>query len=184
MRTYDHSWEHDTEKDTEAIIRFDEREQAGVTQNYTYHVDRGEFDNELLHHAHRLGAMVNEGVRISDVNFQDGELPRVHYTVGGKETSSTARIVIDASGRKTFLGNKLKLRIKDPVFDQYAIHTWFANLDRSAWAKKQAQLDYIFIHFMPEANTWIWQIPITKDITSVGVVTQKKNVAKTKEERE
>ena len=43
----------------------------------------------------------------------------------------------------------MKLAIKDPVFDQYAIHTWFDGYDRRAFAKKDAQLDFIFIHFLP-----------------------------------
>ena len=41
-----------------ADIRFAEREQAGVGQDYTYHVDRGKFDQLLLEHAAELGAVV------------------------------------------------------------------------------------------------------------------------------
>jgi flavin-dependent dehydrogenase len=36
--------------------------------------------------------------------------------------------------------------------------------------------DHIFIHFLPAPNTWLWQIPITDTITSIGVVTQKKQL--------
>jgi len=44
--------------------------------------------------------------------------------------------------------------------------------------------DYIFIHFLPLTNTWLWQIPITRTITSIGVVTQKQNFEKSRESRE
>jgi len=37
---------------------------------------------------------------------------------------------------------------------------------------------------LPITNSWVWQIPITDTITSIGVVTQKKNFAKSKESRE
>jgi FADH2 O2-dependent halogenase len=37
---------------------------------------------------------------------------------------------------------------------------------------------------LPISNTWIWQIPISADVTSIGIVTQKKNFAKSKEDRE
>jgi hypothetical protein len=67
-----------------------------------------------------------------------------------------------------------------PVFDRYAIHTWFDGYDRGAGEKR----DFIFIHFLPVTNTWVWQIPITDSITSFGVVTQKKNFAKSKASRE
>ena len=99
--------------------------------------------------------------------------------------STTCRIVVDASGRKTLVGNQMKWRIQDDHFDQYAIHTWFNGYDRRCMASnKQTQGDFIFIHFLPITNTWVWQIPITEQITSIGVVTQKKNFAKSKESRE
>ena len=98
--------------------------------------------------------------------------------------SVSCKMVVDCSGRQTFLGNQLKLKIKDTVFDQYAIHSWFDGYDRKVFAKRDTNLDYIYIHFLPISNTWIWQIPITDTVTSLGVVTQKKNFAKSKEDRE
>ena len=166
-------------------ISFSERKQDGVDREYTYHVDRGKFDLMLLQHAHKLGATVYEGVKVSSVDF-DAKEPVVRFNMGrnGKEMGLTAKMVIDASGRNTFLGNQLKLKVKDPVFDQYAIHTWFDNYDRKVFSKKNEHRDFIFIHFLPISNTWIWQIPITDSVTSIGVVTQKKNFAKSKQERE
>ncbi len=170
---------------THVDIRFNERLQEGVDREYTYHVDRGKFDLLLLQHANRLGAAVYEGVKVSSVDFGPKE-PVVRFNVGrnNKELGVSARMVIDASGRNTFLGNQLKLKIKDPVFDQYAIHTWFDRYDRKVFAKIDDHRDYIFIHFLPISNTWIWQIPITDSVTSIGVVTQKRNFAKSKQDRE
>ena len=74
--------------------------------------------------------------------------------------------------------------MQDDVFDQYAIHTWFDNYDRRVLSRKGDQRDYIFIHFLPISNTWIWQIPISDTVTSIGVVAQKKNFAKSKSDRE
>ena len=173
QRAFDHDFQGLT-MDQRADIRFDERDQPGVSQNYTYHVDRGKFDNVLLHHAHKLGADVCEGVGVRDVDFS-GPFPRIRYTMGKKEADVTARIVCDASGRKTLLGNRLKLKVMDTVFDQYAIHTWFDGYDRGAVMKgKDEKKDYIFIHFLPMTNTWVWQIPINDTVTSIGVVTQKR----------
>jgi FADH2 O2-dependent halogenase len=76
------------------------------------------------------------------------------------------------------------LRVRDDVFDQYAIHTWFGGYDRTVMAGNPSQADFIFIHFLPITNSWVWQIPITDTITSVGVVTQKKNFAKSRDARE
>jgi flavin-dependent dehydrogenase len=172
------------EPDCYVDVRFAEREQPGVDRNYTFHVDRGKFDLMLLQHAHRLGATVYEGVRVQNVDFSEQNQPRINFSVANQNASTKVRMVVDASGRRTLLGNQLKLRIQDEVFDQYALHTWFEGYDRSIFTKNEAQRDFIFIHFLPLTNTWVWQIPITETVTSVGVVTQKKNFAKSREERE
>jgi len=180
---YGHGFEG-MQPDCDARIRFEEREQPGVDRNYTYHVDRGQFDLLLLQHAHELGAAVYEGIRVEGVDFQDGPYPAVKYTIGRKQMSTSCRMVVDASGRHTILGNQLKLKVRDPVFDQYAIHTWFDDYDRAVLAKDGVGVDYIFIHFLPVSNTWLWQIPITETVTSFGVVTQKKSFARSREDRE
>jgi len=166
--------------DCNVNVRFEERQQPGVDRNYTYHVDRGLFDLLLLQHAHRLGASVCEGVRVSHVDFSDPALPIVVTTLGAKEIRTRVRAVLDASGRQTFLGNQLRIKVTDPVFDQYAVHTWFDGFDRGGGDKA----DFIFIHFLPITNSWVWQIPITDTVTSFGVVTQKKNFAKSRASRE
>jgi flavin-dependent dehydrogenase len=182
-QAYDHNFNELAAREG-ADIRFEERNQPGVHQNYTYHVDRGKFDLLLLQHANELGAKVYEGVNVSGVDFSDPDHAAIKYTIGRKQLSTSVRIVIDASGRRTVVGTQMKWRIEDPVFDQYAIHTWFEGYNRMAMAYKEAMNNYIFIHFLPITNTWVWQIPITETTTSIGVVTQKKNFAKSKESRE
>ena len=171
--------------DCNVDIRFEERMQPGIDKNYTYHVDRGKFDLMLLQHANKLGATVYDGVKVTSVDFGPKE-PVVHFSMGsnGKDMGVTCKMVVDASGRNTFLGNQLKLKVQDPVFDQYAIHAWFDGYDRKVFAKRDTNLDYIYIHFLPISNTWIWQIPISDTVTSLGVVTQKRNFAKSKADRE
>lgn len=194
--------------DCRADIRFGERVQPGVDQNYTYHVDRGRFDTLLLQHAQRLGATVCEGVQVTDVDFSS-PAPRVRFRLGGAAMGLTARMVVDASGRRTLLGNQLRLKVNDPVFDQYAVHTWFSHFNRRAWVRggsrevigadhrlvdsanrdanglpRGHEDNYIYVHFLPLSNSWVWQIPIDDEITSVGVVTRKKNFAKSRQSRE
>jgi 1H-pyrrole-2-carbonyl-[peptidyl-carrier protein] chlorinase len=169
--------------DCRADIRFDEREQPGVNQNYTYHVDRAKFDQVLLQHAHKLGATVQEGIKVRSVDFSDHKGPRVNYSMGKKEMSVGVRVVVDASGRRTFLGKQLKLRVPDRVFDQFAIYTYFEDFDRTALTEGNKG-DHIFIHFLPVTNTWVWQIPISETVTSIGVVTQKRNFASSRASRE
>ncbi len=179
--TASHDWEG-LRPNTEADIRFEERAQPGVDQNYTYHVDRGKFDQLLLQHAARLGATVHEDAPVNDVSFFDDRAEIRVAGMSGSNSLVTARMLVDASGRRTFLGNRLDLKVKDPVFDQYAIHTWFEDFDRTRIEPEKA--DYIFVHFLPITNSWVWQIPITDSVTSIGVVTQKKNFVGSKQDRQ
>lgn len=180
---YEHDWEG-LRADSRADIDFAERAQEGVDQNYTYHVDRGLFDNLLLHHAHRVGAKVYEGVAVKGADFSEPGHVTIRYGMGRRDATTTVRMVVDASGRRTLLGNQMKWRIKDRIFDQYALHTWFDGYDRALGASDRQFHDYIFVHFLPLTNSWIWQIPITETTTSIGVVTQKKHFAAARAERE
>lgn len=155
-----------------AEVQFAEREQPGVQLDYTFHVDRGRFDELLLDHAAELGATVLQGARVQRVDL-DGEVKEVVYRADGAESTVRARMVVDASGRGTLLGRQLRLKTADPVFDQYAIHAWFEGLDREAVNGTDGAGEHIVIHFLPMTDTWVWQIPITDTVTSVGVVTQK-----------
>lgn len=181
-RVYDHDFEG-LEPHCDVDIQFAERDQPGVGQPYTYHVDRGRFDNLLLHHAHGAGAEVYEGVNVLGADSSE-DLATIRYRMGKREHDVTARMVVDASGRRTMMGNQRKWRVRDEVFNQFAIHTWFEDYDRTGFATRPEQVDFIFIHFLPITNTWVWQIPISDTITSIGVVTQKKYFASKKEERE
>ncbi|MFG3285502.1 NAD(P)/FAD-dependent oxidoreductase [Streptomyces sp. NPDC048111] len=155
-----------------ADVQFSERDQPGVHQDHTYHVDRARFDEILLEHAGQQGAEIRQGARVQRVDLAGGT-KRVTFTEGGAESSVRARMVVDASGRGTLLGRQLKLKEPDPVFNQYAVHAWFEGLDRQAVSGSEDRADYIFIHFLPLSDTWVWQIPITDTVTSIGVVTQK-----------
>jgi FADH2 O2-dependent halogenase len=162
-------------------VAFKEVAQRGVEQDYTYHVDRGEFDLLLLQHAESQGAKVYEGVRVQHVDLSEPN-PLLTFTMGQQSVKVGVRMVVDASGRGTLLGRQLRLKVPDPVFNQYAVHTWFDGLDRGALATDSETSDYIFIHFLPLTDTWVWQIPITDTITSIGVVTQKSRFAAAKQQ--
>jgi len=180
---YQHDWEG-LEADSLAEIRFEERQQQGVDRNHTWHVDRGKFDMLLLQHANKLGAEVQEGIKVRDVDFSDPAMPRINYSNGKRDFHLNVKVVVDASGRHTLLGNQLKFKKPDPVFNQYAMHTWFDAYDRRLLTNNEKLDDYIFVHFLPIKNSWIWQIPISNTVTSVGVVTQKRNFEKSAQSRE
>jgi FADH2 O2-dependent halogenase len=154
----------------EAAISFDEFPQEGITQDYTYHVERGKLDLLMLKHAECLGTKVYQGVSVSRILFDDNNYARgVRIKVADQEIDVPARVVVDASGRNTMLGRQLKVKKNDPIFDQFAVHAWFEDVDKG----NSPSADFIHIYFLPVQRGWAWQIPITEKITSMGIVAEK-----------
>src|SRR3990172_2165180 len=77
-----------------------------------YQVRRSELDEILIRNASRRNARVVEGCQVQDVDFlpdNAGALAQARHDDGSIETGH-ARFVLDASGRETFLGNRLKAK--------------------------------------------------------------------------
>ena len=168
VKKYGASWRDFNGK--EQALHFAEFRQEGIDQDHTYHVDRGKFDLLLLKHAQSLGSEIHQGVQVKRVNFVDGQAVGVRAKFAGQEIDIPSRIVVDASGRQTLLGRQLNLKQNDRIFNQYAVHAWFENVQRGDNPKTA---DYIHIYFLPVKRGWAWQIPITDTITSVGVVAER-----------
>jgi ABC-type nitrate/sulfonate/bicarbonate transport system ATPase subunit/flavin-dependent dehydrogenase len=167
-------WTHWAD-DREHIIRFREIPELGLTQDYTYHVDRGRFDELLLKHAASRGSRVLQGARVERVEFSpDGFASGVRVKQGSQERLLRCRLVVDASGRGTVLGSQLRFKRSDPLFNQFAVHNWFEGVARG----NSETADYIHIHVLPMRRAWVWLIPITESATSVGIVTEAGNFVK------
>lgn len=155
----------------EYAIWFKEFPQEGVHQDYTYHVDRSRLDLLMLKHAEGFGSEIYQGVKVSKVLFDgEGYACGVRARIGQQEVDLPCRMVVDASGRSTILGRQLGLKVNDPIFDQYAVHAWYDNVDKG----NEETGEFIHIYFLPLERGWCWQIPITHEITSMGIVAEKK----------
>jgi FADH2 O2-dependent halogenase len=65
--------------------------------------------------------------------------------VAGQEIDVPTRMVVDATGRQTLLGKQLRVKKNDPIFDQFAVHAWFRNVDKG----ENKSRNYIHIYFLP-----------------------------------
>lgn len=156
-------------------LRFGAIPRLGVRQDYTYHVDRSRFDALLLSHAADRGSKVIEGADVQRVEFDHrGFATAVRIKQEGQERLIRCKMVVDASGRATVLGSQLKLKRNDPLFNQFAVHNWFENVDRGP----ADTADFIHMHILPAPRSWLWQIPISEKVTSIGIVTDKERYLK------
>jgi FADH2 O2-dependent halogenase len=166
VRKHGALWTHHAE-DRERRLAFQPIPSLGIAQDWTWHVDRARFDRLLLDHARAHGAEVLEGVRAIDADLGGRGVASVRMQDGGGERVLRARLLVDASGRGTFLGSKLRLKRNDPELRQFAVHGWFEGVERGP----ADVADWIHLHVLPGVRAWAWQIPIREGVTSVGVVT-------------
>jgi len=156
-------------------LRLGEFPPPGTTQVYTYNVERDHFDTLLLRNAHEKGAKVLQGVKAKHVLFDGDRAVGVRAEVAeGWERDLASRFVVDASGRRALIPNQLKMKKKDPAFNQFCIYSWF----RDVAPNPVGYEGMLFLHFLDLERSWAWQIPMRNGITSVGVVTDKADFQK------
>ena len=156
-------------------IRLGEFPLAAAKQGYTYNVERNVLDTMLLRHAHDLGAKVVQGVQVQKVLFDGDRAVGVRAKVtNGWEQDLSARVVVDASGRRCLLASQLDLKRKDPILNQFAIYSWFKGVEPHPPGTEGV----IFLHFLGLERAWAWQIPMRNGLVSVGMVVDRADFKK------
>jgi FADH2 O2-dependent halogenase len=156
-------------------VRTSEYPPPHAVQPYSYNVERKDFDALLLRHAHESGAKVLHGVTVREVLFEDSRAVGVRVQVAdGWERDLRAKAVIDASGRRCLLASQLRMKKKDPNFNQFSIYSWFRNVQ----PPPSEYHDFLFLHFLKLERAWAWHIPLRDGKFSMGVVTKKDDFTK------
>jgi flavin-dependent dehydrogenase len=140
---------------------------------FAYQVRRSQFDEILIRRAAARGAHVTEGCRVRDVEFLAGAPGRTDgggaqvraEHEDGRTESFEARFVIDASGRDTFLGNRLKTKQRNRRHNSSAMYAHFKGARRDPDCKRAGNISLFWFD-----HGWMWFIPLADGTTSVGVV--------------
>ncbi len=132
---------------------------------HAYQVHRAEFDAILLDNARSSGADVRERCAVTAV-LRDGErVSGVRYrSADGAARVAAAEWVIDASGQSALVGRALGLRRWDDRFRNMAVYGYFEGGERLP------EPDETNIFIESYENGWVWNIPLSGGLASVGVV--------------
>ena len=88
---------------------------------FAFQVKREEFDQVLFEHARESGVDARDGLGVDRVDFaDDGQI-----TEQAGDQRWQPRYLLDASGRDTFLGGRLKLKRKNPRHASAAVFSHF-----------------------------------------------------------
>jgi FADH2 O2-dependent halogenase len=139
-------------------------------QKWTYHVERDTFDSILLRHAAENDVKVLEGVKATRILFDGDRAVGVRAEVTeGWERDIRAKFVVDATGRRALFANQLKMKRKDPKFNQFCIYSWFRGVE----PEPEGYEGYGFFYFVGLDRAWAWHFPFRNGMYSIGVVTDK-----------
>jgi flavin-dependent dehydrogenase len=140
-----------------------------VTRPQTYQVCRQEFDRILLDRAREVGVHVREACNVTGCEFTpDAAILDVASRVDGATGRLHVRALVDATGRGGLLARKFNLRTEEPRLANIAIFSHYTNVPRLEGPRP----DDIRLIARSDAG-WFWLIPISKELTSVGVVLPK-----------
>jgi flavin-dependent dehydrogenase len=117
----------------------------------------------LLKNAAAKGAEIHEGCRVTGVEFIEGGGALATAEDGG-EQRWRARFVVDATGRDTFLANRLKLKQRNRRHESAAVYGHYTGATRLEGREE----GNISIFWFPKG--WFWFIPLSDGTTSVGAV--------------
>ena len=147
----------------------------------SFHVLRSVFDKILLDNSRRLGCEVHEGARVRDVELdgQDGTVKvRISHS-DGRETETSARFLVDASGRDTFLAGRHNWKRPHKSLDRTALSTHWTG-GKYVEGIEEGLLQIVYLG--GDKQGWIWAIPLDVDRLSLGVVLNHAYIRKRKSE--
>jgi halogenation protein CepH len=141
---------------------------------YAYQVERSKFDKILLDNARRIGAEIRENCSVTDVIADDDRVRGVSYVnAEGVENQIRARYVVDASGSRSriykHVGGERKY---SEFFRSVALFGYFHGGKRLPAPNSGNILSAAF------DSGWIWYIPLSDTLTSVGAVVRREMAGK------
>ena len=137
---------------------------------YTYHVERAKFDEILLNNAARHGAEVRQEWTVADVMMDDDRAVGVMAGPNGEAPHEIrAPMFVDATGRSCLLSRKLGWRKLDPMLNKVSHYAHFSGVQRKLNGDPQFP-DSTMTDIHTIDSGWIWYIPLSNGIVSVGAV--------------
>ncbi len=144
------------------VVNFEQN--MGQKHNSSFQVRRETFDKLLLDEAQRFGAHVTMESEVTAYDEAANIVTVIHKD--GSEEKYHARKVIDASGYGRVLPRLLGLDSSSALALRDAI---FCRVENDL--RPQDGTDgYIYVYVVGNNDAWIWNIPLSPTVTSVGIV--------------
>jgi flavin-dependent dehydrogenase len=136
-------------------------------RSQTFQVERADFDKLLFDNAASKGADCRDQTRALAPVFDGERVVGLRLQMAdGERREVGCRVLVDATGQQTFLASRLGLRVDNPKLRKAAIWTYYRGAERPPGEHGGGT---VILHTRDKA-AWFWYIPLSNDVTSVGVV--------------
>ncbi len=141
-----------------------------------WQVTRGEYDQLLLENATAKDVEVRQGARVhrAIMDRASGRVTGVEFEDDQGFHKVSCTWLMDCTGQDALLGRTLKLREYDPRMNNYALWGYWKNAKWKIEYLGHPHLTRIFVASTPRG--WIWYIPASRDVVSVGFVTHRQTL--------
>ncbi|HEX9512907.1 MAG TPA: NAD(P)/FAD-dependent oxidoreductase [Puia sp.] len=133
--------------------------------NWTWQVPRGEFDKTLADSVEKMGVPVSYETTVTDIVFNGTDSVTTVEDIHGNKTQIAARFIIDGSGYGRVIPKLFKLDRPSNLPPRKALFAHTVDLKRSM--VDEPNRITIVVH---RPGVWVWVIPFSSGITSLGFV--------------
>jgi flavin-dependent dehydrogenase len=132
---------------------------------WTWQVPRGEFDKTLADTVEKMGVPVRYESTLSSIEFNGDSSVSTVQDAHGNMSQIKARFIIDGSGYGRVIPKLLKMDLPSNLPSRKALFVHAADTKRSL--SDEPNRITIVVH---KPGVWIWIIPFSNGITSLGFV--------------
>jgi flavin-dependent dehydrogenase len=161
-------------------VLFDDRLDSGVDKlsreallsgdyHHSYQVDRSIFDQLLLDHAAARGVDVRMGVEAKAPLMDGDRVVGLVVREGDEVSELRADVVVDATGTRCLMGQHFSL---GKVIEDLKATATYAYFEGCGGVGDPLDRNVQLVVTVPEG--WVWFVPLSDRLTSVGIVTHER----------
>lgn len=137
--------------------------------NWTWQVPRGEFDKILADTVEKMGVPVSYETTVTGIEFNGTDSITTVEDIDGNVSQIEARFIVDGSGYGRVIPRLFNMDVPSHLVPRKALFTHAVDLKRSM--DDEPNRITIVVH---QPGVWVWVIPFSSGITSVGFVGEPK----------
>jgi len=133
--------------------------------NWTWQVPRAEFDQTLADTVEKMGVKVEYETSVTQIEFKENHSLTTVEAKDGEKTQIEARFIIDGSGYGRVIPKLFGMERPSNLVPRKALFTHTMDVNRSK-ADEPNRITVV-VH---QPGVWVWVIPFSSGVTSLGFV--------------